>query len=96
MSKITEEDIKKIALLSRLELDEKEVGKFAGQLESILEYIEHLSEVDIEGVEPFISAAASGNVFREDRIIPSLPNEKALQNAPKSGEGFFKVPAVIK
>lgn len=96
MSKISEDDIKKIALLSRLELNENETHKFTGQLESILEYIETLSEVDIEGVEPFINAAAGGNVFREDSVLPSIPNEKAIQNAPRSGDGFFKVPAVIK
>ena len=96
MSKVSTEDIKKIALLSRLELGEEEVERFAGQLENILGYVEHLSEVDVDGVEPFISAAGSGNVLRNDIIGESLPNEEALANAPRKGDGFFKVPAVVK
>ena len=98
MSKITTEDVEKIALLSRLKLSEGETEMFKDQLGAILDYIEMLSEVDIEGVEPFINAASEGNVFRNDQLRPeteNLSNEQALQNAPQSGDGFFKVPATI-
>lgn len=95
MSKITVEDVKKIALLSRLELGNEEIERLTGQLESILEYVDTLSEVDVEGVEPFISAAEEGNVLREDVVRPSLTNEEALTNAPRQNNGFFQVPAVV-
>ena len=96
MSKVSVDDIKKIALLSRLELDEGEVERFAGQLQDILGYVEHLSEVDVDGVEPFINAAGGGSVLRNDVIKDSLSNDEALANASRKGEGFFKVPAVVK
>ena len=96
MSKVSTDDIKQIALLSRLELGEGEVDRFAEQLQNILAYVEHLSEVDVEGVEPFINAAGGGSVLRNDVIRDSLPNDEALFNAPRKGEGFFKVPAVVK
>ncbi len=98
MSKITTEDVEKIALLSRLKLTEGEVEMFRGQLGDIIDYIEMLSEVDIEGVEPFINAASEGNVFRNDILRDddeNLSNEQATQNAPQKGDGFFKVPATI-
>ena len=98
MSKITTEDVEKIALLSRLKLSETETEMFKDQLGAILDYIEMLSEVDIEGIEPFINAASEGNVFRNDQLRAAeknLTNEQALQNAPQAGDGFFKVPATI-
>ncbi|MBN2713689.1 MAG: Asp-tRNA(Asn)/Glu-tRNA(Gln) amidotransferase subunit GatC [Planctomycetes bacterium] len=96
MGHITSEDVKKIAHLSRLDLSEEEIALFSEQLESILDYIEKLSEVDIEGIEPFMNAAAEGNVFREDEIRESLSTDEALSNAPQKGGGFFKVPEVIQ
>ncbi len=98
MSKITVEDVQKIALLSRLKLTETEVEMFRGQLGDIIDYIEKLSEVDITGVEPFINAASEGNVFRNDVLreeAGNISNEQATQNAPQKGDGFFKVPATI-
>lgn len=96
MSKVSKDDINQIALLARLELENEEVEHLTKDMENILQYVDTLTEVDVEGVEPFINAAGEGNVFRQDNIIPSIPNEKALQNAPKKGDGFFKVPAVVK
>ncbi len=95
MSKITTEDVKKIAHLSRLELGTEEIARFTGQLEHILEYVDMLGEVDVAGVEPFISAAETGNVLREDVVCASLPREDALANAPRQDNGFFQVPAVV-
>lgn len=95
MSKITSEDVKKIAHLSRLELGQEEVQRLTGQLESILEYVDMLGEVDVTGIEPFISAAETGNVLREDVVRESLPREDALANAPRQDGSFFQVPAVV-
>lgn len=98
MSKITTEDVEKIALLSRLKLSAAETEMFREQLGDILDYVEMLSEVDIDGVEPFINAASEGNVFRNDTLRAeedNLSNTQAVQNAPQAGDGFFKVPATI-
>lgn len=89
------DDVRKIAHLARIELDETEVGRFADQLGAILGYVEKLSEVDVTGVEPFLSAAAPDNAMRADAARAGLPTEQALANAPEQGEGFFKVPEII-
>ncbi len=94
MGHISKADVQKIALLSRVHLSDEEIDTFSNQLEGILSYMDTLSEVDVNGVEPFISAAGSGNVFREDKAVEGLPREAALKNAPQQGGGFFKVPPV--
>ncbi|MHC4872444.1 MAG: Asp-tRNA(Asn)/Glu-tRNA(Gln) amidotransferase subunit GatC [Planctomycetota bacterium] len=92
---ITRDDVKYVAKLSRLELTEDEEALFCSQLADILEYVDQLQEVDIEGVEPYISAAGEANVLREDVKKESLPREKALQNAPEQGDDGFVVPKVV-
>jgi len=93
--KITLEDVRHVARLSRLALDEGQLRKFAVQLESILDYVDKLSKLDVSGVEPMTHALPLHNVLREDVIEPSLPLEKVLQNAPAMDGRFFKVPKVI-
>jgi aspartyl-tRNA(Asn)/glutamyl-tRNA(Gln) amidotransferase subunit C len=94
-AKITLEQVRHVAKLSRLDLDESKLKKLAGQLESILDYVAQISKVDVTGVEPMAHALPIHNVFREDIVEPSLPLEKVLQNAPDSDGPFFKVPKVI-
>jgi aspartyl-tRNA(Asn)/glutamyl-tRNA(Gln) amidotransferase subunit C len=93
--KITLDQVRHVAKLSRLALDEARLEKFAGQLGSILEYVAKISEVDVTGVEPMAHALPIHNVFREDIVEASLPLEKVLENAPESDGSFFKVPKVI-
>ncbi|MFH0911999.1 MAG: Asp-tRNA(Asn)/Glu-tRNA(Gln) amidotransferase subunit GatC [Planctomycetota bacterium] len=93
---ISQKDVRYVAALSRLELSPEEEALFGGQLGRVLEYIDQLQEVNVEGVEPYLSAAAQGNIFREDRVEPSLPTEKAVQNAPEQEGGGFVVPRVVE
>ncbi len=93
--KVTLDQVRQVAKLSRLALDEPRLMRLAGQLESILGYIAKISEVDVSGVEPMAHALPIHNIFREDVVEPSLPLEKVLQNAPDSDGPFFKVPKVI-
>jgi len=93
--KITLDQVKHVAKLARLALDDSKLEKFATQLESILEYVAKISQVDVGGVEPMAHALPVHNVFREDVVEPSLPVEAVLQNAPDSDGPFFKVPKVI-
>jgi aspartyl-tRNA(Asn)/glutamyl-tRNA(Gln) amidotransferase subunit C len=93
--KITLDQVRHVAKLSRLALDEARLQKLAGQLESILDYVAQISKADITGVEPMAHALPMHNVFREDIVEPSLPLEKVLENAPDSDGPFFKVPKVI-
>jgi aspartyl-tRNA(Asn)/glutamyl-tRNA(Gln) amidotransferase subunit C len=93
--RITLDQVRHVAKLSRLALDEPRLEKLAGQLESILDYVAQIAKVDVTGVEPMAHALPIHNVFRDDVVEPSLPLEKVLQNAPDSDGPFFKVPKVI-
>ena len=94
--KLNRKDVEHVALLSRLELSEKELDKFTGQLDAILEYIDVLNQVDTSAVEPMAHVLEIRNVMRSDEVQPSLPREAALQNAPDAEDGFFKVPKIVE
>ena len=96
--KISEDEVRYVAALANLSLTEEEVGKLRGDLDGILELMDRLNAVDVEGVEPMtqVLAAGEGDTLREDVVQPPLGNEAALANAPQSGAGYFKVPKVIE
>ncbi|MFP4381065.1 MAG: Asp-tRNA(Asn)/Glu-tRNA(Gln) amidotransferase subunit GatC [Candidatus Sumerlaeia bacterium] len=93
---ITEEKVRHIALLSRLDCSDEEIHGFAEDLNEILQYVEKLNELDTENVEPTSHALRQKNVFRQDHVRPSLNNEEALANAPEAEAGHFKVPQIIQ
>lgn len=90
------DEVAKVALLARLRLSPEELHTFTGQLNSIVEFVAHLQELDTTGVEPLAHGVEVRNVFREDVRGPSLPREKALANAPKRNNESFLVPAVLE
>ena len=92
---LTLEDVRHVAKLARLALPDEKLQKLAGQLESILGYIDKLAEVDVTSVEPMAHALPVHNVLREDVPQDALPLEKVLQNAVETDGPFFKVPKVI-
>ncbi len=87
--------VEHIAKLARLELSTQEIEQFTTELTVILDYVDQLTEVNTEGVTPYVGVLGSENRFREDLVIPSLPREEALKNAPDSDGKFFRVPKVI-
>jgi aspartyl-tRNA(Asn)/glutamyl-tRNA(Gln) amidotransferase subunit C len=93
--KIDQEQVRKVAKLSRLDLTEQEVHEFTGQLGAILEYVEKMNELDTEKVEPLAHCLPISNVFRQDCVKDSLGTEKALANAPQRDGAFFKVPKIL-
>ena len=94
--KITREQATHVARLAKLSMSERETEQLTSQLEQILTYIDQLNALDTTGVEPTSHAIFLENVFRDDRVAPSLPVETALKNAPDRENGFFKVPKVIE
>lgn len=92
---ITPERVRHVALLSRLELTEEEVNRFAHELTDVLPHLNKLGELDLEGVPPTSHAIPTSNVFREDVLRESLSNEEALANAPEQEDNCFKVPQII-
>lgn len=89
-------EIDHVALLARLKLKDEEKDLFSKQVGSIIEYVDKLNELDIADVEPTAHVLPMKNVFREDIPRDSLPREKALQNAPRKNEGFYRVPKIIE
>ena len=92
---LSADDVRKTARLARLALGDSEIARVAPQLESILEYVAKINQVDTTGVEPMAHALPVHNVLREDRVEPPLPLEAVLRNAPETDGPFFKVPKVI-
>jgi aspartyl-tRNA(Asn)/glutamyl-tRNA(Gln) amidotransferase subunit C len=97
--KITDDEVRRVAELAALALRDDEVERMAKDLDSILGHMDKLNELDTTGVEPMAQVlfdAEETATLREDRERPSLSNAEALQNAPVSGGGYFKVPRVIE
>lgn len=94
--KITDKDVKYIAKLSKLNLQDDEMGKFADELSNILKYIEKLNELDTSEVEPTSHVLDISNVTREDIHCRFITQEDALKNAPEEGYNHFKVPRIIE
>lgn len=92
---ITEDDVRQVAKLSRLDLSDSEITRFTGQLAAVLEYVGKLNELDVEGVEPLFHASDHHSVMREDVAVPGLTPDEAMANAPGRQENFFKVPKVL-
>ena len=94
--KITKDQVLYVADLARLDLDDAAIDKFAGQIGTILDYVDKLNEVDTDGVRPTSHAISLTNAFREDEPIEHLDPEKALANAPEKEDGSFIVPKIIE
>ena len=92
---LTKEEVLKIAKLSKLSFEEKEIEKFQVELNDILKYVDMLNEVDTSSVEPLIYINEAVNNFREKEEKPSIEINKVLQNAPESAENAIVVPKVI-
>ena len=91
-------DITKVANLARLNLTDKEVEEFGPQLSQILEHIDLLTKIDVEGIEPTAHAAAVFDIYREDEEQPGrvLTQEEALGNAPATAHEQIKMPKVVE
>ena len=89
-------DVKKIAKLSRLHVEDAQLQPIAEDLNGILGWIEQLGEVDIDGVEPMTSAVDMAAPLRSDDVSDGGKRDQVLQNAPKSDDGFFVVPRSVE
>ncbi len=92
---LSREEVEKVSLLARLQLTPDELDRMTTQLGQILGYVDQLSELDTDRVEPMAHAIDVANVFAEDQPHTSLDREQALANAPKRDEACFRVPAVL-
>jgi aspartyl-tRNA(Asn)/glutamyl-tRNA(Gln) amidotransferase subunit C len=96
MSKLTREDVLKLARLSRLKLSDAEIATFQTELSEILDYVEQLDSVDVAGLEPTYQVTGLKNVTRDDELIDyGLSPDDLLKNAPAVAERQFKVKRVL-
>jgi aspartyl-tRNA(Asn)/glutamyl-tRNA(Gln) amidotransferase subunit C len=90
---IDREQVLHVARLARLRLSEEEVETMTGELSGILEHVDRIGKLDLDGVEPTSHVVALENVLRADQPWPSLPQEVALRSAPEPVNGAFRVPS---
>jgi aspartyl-tRNA(Asn)/glutamyl-tRNA(Gln) amidotransferase subunit C len=90
---IDREQVLHVARLARLRLDDDEVERMSRELSSILGHIEKIGELDLTDVEPTSHVTHVENVLRPDEPRPSLPRERALEQAPDVADGGFRVPS---
>jgi aspartyl-tRNA(Asn)/glutamyl-tRNA(Gln) amidotransferase subunit C len=90
---IDRDQVLHVARLARLRLSDEEVERMAGELSGILEHVDRIGKLDLDGVEPTSHVVDLENVLRPDRPRPSWPREAILEPAPEAAEGAFRVPS---
>jgi aspartyl-tRNA(Asn)/glutamyl-tRNA(Gln) amidotransferase subunit C len=90
---IDRDQVLHVARLARLRLDDDEVERMSSELSGILDHVDRIAELDLEGVEPTSHVVALENVLRPDQPRPSWPRETILDPAPDPAEGAFRVPS---
>ena len=93
---IDKETVQKIAYLARIRVDEAQLEPLAGEISGIINWIEQLSELDTDGVEPMASVAEMTLPMRKDAVTDGNCQEAVLKNAPDREDGFFAVPKVVE
>ncbi len=88
--------VRKVARLARIAVPEEALEPMAREIQGIMQWIDQLDEVDIDGVEPMTSAVASVLPLREDVVTEGGYVDKVVLNAPKTADGFFIVPKVVE
>ena len=95
MKRISRDQVKKVANLARLELNESEIQNHAEQLEKILDYIKQLEKINTEDISCTTRAIEVVNVLRKDEKKNYVNSEELLNLAPSRENNFFKVPKII-
>lgn len=93
---VTKDDVRKVARLSRIAVDEAHLDELAGELNTILGWIDQLNEVDVSDVEPLTSVVETKLPMREDVVTDGNIPDQILANAPRTEDGFFVVPKSVE
>jgi len=92
---ISKEEVKHIAGLARIGLDEKELEKYSKDISSILDWIEQLKEVDIEGIGPTAHITGLENVARKDKVVDFENKKSIVKLFPEEKDGYDKVKSIL-
>lgn len=95
MSHLSREDVAHVAMLARIQLEDAELDRLAGQLDQIVDWVSQVGEVASADVPPMSHPMPLANVTRPDEVRPSLGVEQALANAPHAEEDRFGVPRIL-
>ena len=93
--KVTKKDMENVAVLSRLSIPADKEELYTQQLSDVLEYVDNLSAVPTDDIQPMAHVLPVSNVFREDVVTNGDEKEKTLANAPECNEDYFEVPKTI-
>ncbi len=91
-----EQTIKTIAGLAKLRFPKEDEAKFANDINGILNWVEQLQEVDVNGVEPLVSVSPRESAIREDKVTDGGLQTELTANAPESIQGFYEVPRMVE
>lgn len=94
--KIEKEQVDYVANLARLSFTDEEKEEMAKDMGNIINFIDQIKEIDTNDVIPTINVFPINNVFREDKIIPSMNRDELLSNAPNKADGCFSVPIIVE
>lgn len=94
--KLTTKEVRHVADLAKLKLNDEDLEKFQKQLTDIVDFVGKLQEVDTKNVEPTSQVTGLENVFREDEVKQSLTQEQVLSNAKRKHKGYFVVDAIFE
>ena len=94
--KVDDKLIANLSRLAKLKFDEESSKRMKSDLKTILGFVDRISEVDTEGIEPLVYMSEEVNVLRADEISNIVSQENALKNAPQKDSDYFKVPTVLK
>jgi len=93
---VTKDDVRKVARLSRIAVDEAHLEELAGELNGILGWIDQLNEVDVSDVHPLTSVVETALPMRDDVVTDGNIQDQVLANAPRTEDGFFVVPKSVE
>lgn len=92
---VSEDDVRHLEALASLRLSDADRERLRGHLQRILDFMQSLRDIDVDGVPPTSHVVVSEDVLREDAVTPSLPSEVALRNAPAFKGPFYRVPRFV-
>ena len=93
---INKDTVSKVSNLARIKIDEKQLNTVSSELDSVMEWIDTLNEVNTDGVDPVANVTGQKLPLREDKVTDGGYSEKVLNNAPEKESGFFVVPKVVE
>lgn len=92
---LSAEEVKKVALLARIELSDSEVEKFQKDLSSVLDYVDELKQVNTDGLDIVASVTGLENVERDDKAVLIDYQEEIIENAPERKDKYYKVKSIL-